>query len=246
MHFLKANILICKDEDAVGLEAAERFTCAAISSVADRGAFYVAVPGGQSPRGMFERLASDAFRDVVPWAKVHIFFTDERCVPPNSTDSNYRMVDEHLLSRIQIPESNVHRFMAELAPEEAAVRYEDELKRVMGEDGAFDLIVLGMGQDGHTASLFPHSAALSEQRRLAVENYVPKLDAHRLTLTYPVLNSARQVLVLVMGRDKSGTLHAVLQGDEHIETHPIQGVRPLSGRTLWIVSSDAAGQLSMA
>ena len=243
MHPVGTNILICEDDEAVAREAAARFACAAFASVAQRGRFCVAVPGGWSPRGMFAALSTPRFADLIEWSATHVFFTDERCVPPDHQDSNYKLADEMLLSKVPIPNDNVHRFYAELSPQEAAKRYEDELTNVMGNRPRLDLIVLGMGKDSHTASLFPHSAALAETDSLAAVNYVKKLDAYRLTLTIPVLRDARSIVVLVMGYEKSEVLREVLRGEPDPIRHPAQAARPVDGELLWLVDRDAASKL---
>ena len=243
MHPVSASILVCKDEEAVAREAAEQFACAAVRCVAQCGKFHVAIPGGWSPRGMFKMLATPQFASLVPWDKTQIFFTDERCVPPDDDESNYKLAADLLLSKVPVPRSNVHRFLAELAPDEAAERYDQELRRVMGDAPRFDLVVLGMGRDTHTASLFPHSPALRESHALAVANYVKNREVYRLTLTIPVLCRAETILILALGGEKSGPLREVLQGEYDRQSHPVQAIRPADGRLLWIVDQDAASQL---
>lgn len=238
-----ANILICEDGKNASQEAAERFACAAVRAVAKRGVFYVAISGGNSPRGMFELLAGREFEDLVPWARTELFFTDERCVPPESDESNYKMAFGLLLSTVPIPEANIHRMHGEDPPDVAAEAYEEELLRVMGPSPRFDLIVLGMGADTHTASLFPGTAALEETGRHVVANYVEKLNTHRLTLTLPVINHAEQVVVLTFGPDKADALAQALHGPVDTNLHPIQAVRPTSGHLLWIVDREAAAKL---
>lgn len=243
MSMENANILICQDDSAASMEAAERFACAAVRAVAKRGAFYVAVSGGSSPKRMYEILASRDFADLVPWARTELFFTDERCVPPESEDSNYRMVNKLLLSTVPIPESNVHRFHGEDPPEAAAAAYEHEIHRVMGGNPLFDLIVLGMGPDSHTASLFPNSPALREGGRHAAANYVEKLGACRLTLTIPTINHSESVIILAMGEGKADALAEVLNGPIDMDIHPVQAIQPMHGRLLWIVDRQAASRL---
>lgn len=238
-----ANILVCVDDRTAGQEAAERLVCAAVRAVAERGVFCVAVPGGSSPRAMYEALGGLELRDIVPWPRVELFFTDERCVPPESDQSNYRMLSDLLLSSVPIPSANIHRMRGEDEPESAAAQYEEELHRVMGSNPSFDLIVLGMGTDTHTASLFPDSPALQEYGRHVTANYVDKLQTYRLTLTLPVINRAEQVIMLAFGPEKADALTEVLQGPEDRSLHPAQAVRPASGRLLWIVDQLAAAKL---
>lgn len=237
------NLLICEDAESAAREAAERFACAAVRAVAKRGAFHVAVPGGSSPRGMFHYLASRDFQQLVPWSPTELFFTDERCVPPESDESNYRLVSESLLSEVAIAEDSIHRMRGEDTPEQAALDYESELHRAMGPSPCFDLIVLGMGVDTHTASLFPNSNAVLETGKHVVADYVEKLGAYRLTMTLPLINNAEQVMILVHGADKAASLAEVMQGPRDSCLHPVQGVRPISGRLLWIVDRAAASLL---
>lgn len=243
MRHKNTNLMICKDQEAVATEAAERFVCAAIRSVAEYGGFYVAISGGNSPKEVFRLLATDEYAKAIPWDKTHIFFTDERCVPPDSDESNYRLAYEYLLSKVPVPESNIHRFPAELPPQEAAASYDKTIKNIMGYERQFDLVILGMGSDTHTASLFPKSPALDEMQRFAVENYVEKLNTYRLTLTIPVLSSARNIIILVMGQEKAEALSIALNGHSDPHLHPVQAIQPTYGTMLWIVDKEAASQL---
>jgi 6-phosphogluconolactonase len=239
----RANILVCKDAKSASQEAAERFACAAIRSVAERGGFFVAVCGGRDPVGMYETLAGREFVEIVPWVLTELFFTDERCVPPESEDSNYRLVYRLLLSTVPIPAPNIHRFKGEDPPEAAAAAYEREIHEVMGTTPRFDLIVLGLGDDAHVASLFPNTPVLHEAGRHAVAGYVEQLGAHRLTLTFPVINHARQVIILALGSGKAEALAVAMKGPLDVNLHPVQGVDPKSGHLLWIVDNEAASGL---
>lgn len=241
MNLKHANILICEDEATAAQEAADRFACAAVRSVAEHGRFCVALSGGSTPKGMYGLLAEH--HSFVPWYQTELFFADERCVPPESPESNYRMIYDLLISTVPIPEVNVHRLEGEMSPEIAAERYEQEMHKVMGYDPRFDMIVLGMGSDSHTASLFPYTPALHETGRHAVSNYIHKLGMHRLTLTFPLINRAHSVIVLVTGQAKAETLAAVMSGDEDMDMHPVQNVKPTHGRMLWIVDCEAASKL---
>jgi len=243
MDTANANILICEDDTSASMEAAERFVCAAVRAVAKRGAFYVAISGGNSPKGMFGLLASREFEDLVPWQRTELFFADERCVPPESHESNYRNAFDLLLSTVPIADSNIHRMRGEDPPDAAAEAYEEELHGVMGTPPRFDLIMLGMGSDTHTASLFPGSPALQETGRHVVSNYVEKLNTHRLTLTLPVINHAEQVIILTFGEDKAEALAQAFHDPIDLNLHPVQGVRPTSGHLLWIVDRPAASKL---
>ena len=193
MKDVRSDIIVCRNSESAAVETASRFVCSANLAVAQRGTFSVAVPGGRSPQATYTALASPEFAGLVPWNCTHIFFADERCVPPDHSDSNYRLVREHFLSRVPIPERNVHRIRAELPPEEAASNYESTLLALLGDRPTFDLILLGLGTDTHVASLFPHSPALAENDHFVAANYVEKLQAHRLTLTLPTIRAARSV-----------------------------------------------------
>jgi len=238
-----ANILICRNSQAVAEETAERFICAARRSVAERGAFFVALSGGNSPRDTYRHLASETIRDQVPWEKTFVFFTDERCVPPDHEESNYKLANDLLLSKVPIPSLNIFRFPGELQPADAALQYDQILRNRLGDAPRFDFILLGMGYDTHTASLFPNSPALSELTRLAVENFVARLNTYRLTLTIPILRNARQIIILALGEQKAGAVRDVLQGPTDEQAHPVQAIRPTDGRLLWIIDQEAASEL---
>lgn len=243
MHPLNADVMICRNESAVAREAAGRFVACAMRSIAERGQFAVAIPGGSSPRGMLEALVCNDLARLVPWEKTHIFFTDERCVPPDSDESNYRLANDLFLSRVRLPAGNIHRFLTEREPQQAAAEYEKTLLRVLRDRPQLDLVILGMGADTHTASLFPHSPVLEETQRLAVATHVEKLDSHRLTLTVPMLSGAREIVILAMGEEKAEALRDVLQGPINPTTHPVQAIQPVDGSLLWIVDQLAAQRL---
>ena len=230
--------------------AASVFAAEASGAIAARGAFRVALSGGTTPIGMYSRLADDpVLRSQVHWEKVHFFWGDERQVPPDHQDSNYRMVREAMLDRLPIDPHHVHRIKAE-DPDasRAAAAYEETLRTIFvlkpSQVPEFDLIHLGMGPDGHTASLFPATEALHETRRLVVSNRVPKLNTDRITLTVPVLNAAMSVLFVVHGDDKAPVLKEVLEGPYDPDRLPAQLVRPTRGRLLWLVDASAARLLT--
>ena len=240
------NIATCLDLEDVSQHAAEEFVRLANEATASDGRFTVSLSGGSTPKALYTLLASNTFRVRIPWEKVHLFWGDERCVPPDHADSNYRMARESLLDHAPIPQENLHRMLGEENdPAKAATRYEVTLRESFGiapgELPRFDLILLGMGDDGHTASLFPHTAALSETKRLVVANYVEKFGTHRLTLTIPVINHAAQVVFLISGSSKAAVLKEVLQGKEDPERLPSQFIHPVTGKLLFIID-DAAGQ----
>jgi len=197
--------------------AAEEVLRAAKEAVEQRGRFAIALPGGSTPKSLFNLLATNA-RTVMPWDRTFFFWGDERHVPPTDPDSNYRMAEEIMLSKIPVAAGNVFRIPAENPDAAAAAEaYEQTLRKFFqleaGRVPVFDLILLGMGPDGHTASLFPGSAGLHEKTRLVIANWIDKLKTSRLTLTLPVLNAARCVAFLVSGTDKAPALHAVLEGE---------------------------------
>ncbi len=241
----RPQLVICPDAETLSWEAAGWFVRLAAEAVAGRGRFSVALSGGSTPRGLYALLAGEPYRSQVPWSQVHVFWGDERHVPPDHPDSNYRLARQTLLDRVPIPPGNVHRIPAERPdPQAAAAEYERTLRTFFGPGWPrFDLILLGLGADGHTASLFPGTAVLHETERLVAAPYVDGLSAHRLTLTPPVLNHAANVLFLVAGEGKAATLHAVLEGPYRPERFPSQLVRPAEGRLVWIVDRAAAGLL---
>lgn len=201
----------------------------------------IALSGGSTPKKMHEMLAR---KERIDWSNVHVFWGDERTVPPDHPDSNYRMAKETLLDLIGIPDSNIHRMKGEIDPEDAALQYEAEIRSVFrlveGEIPRFDVILLGMGADGHTASLFPGTDALTETDRLVVANHVPQLQTTRLTLTYPVLNNARLVIFLVAGNDKAEAANECLVGSE---VPPASLVRPSDGDLRWLFDASAASEI---
>ena len=230
--------------------AAEEVVRSAEESIAQRQRFTIALSGGSTPKGLYNLIAANA-RTSLPWDRMFFFFGDERHVPPDSPDSNFRMANESLFSKAPIPAGNIFRVSAE-NPDASAVAeaYEKSLRTFFslqpGEFPRFDLILLGMGPDGHTASLFPETAALQEKSRLVVANWVEKLKTYRFTLTLPVINASRQVVFLVSGTDKAAALHDVLEGNQPAEKYPSKLVHPANGRLIWLVDRAAASELSAA
>ena len=242
-----SEIIVCRDAADLNRRAAEEFIRLTGRSVQSAGRFAVALSGGSTPRGLYELLASDSYRGRIPWPKVHFFWGDERCVAPDHPESNYRMAREALLAGISIPAENVHRMAGEKEPAAAAGEYENELKKFFHLAGGalprFDLILLGLGEEGHTASLFPGSAALAESKCMVMAHYVEKLKAHRLTLTLPVLNHGAEVVFLVSGSNKAKIVKEALAGDGAAAVLPAARVRPSSGRVTWMLTQDAAALL---
>lgn len=227
--------------------AAEEVVRTANDAVKQRGRFTIALAGGSTPKSLYNLLATNARVDL-PWDRMFFFFGDERHVPPTDPDSNYRMADESMLSKIPVAAANVFRIPAENPDAEAvAEAYEVTLKKFFalqpGQLPRFDLILLGMGPDGHTASLFPGTAALQEKRRLVVANWVEKLKTHRITLTLPVLNAAHCVTFLVSGTDKATVLRTVLEEDAPADQYPSKLVRLNDGNLIWLIDRAAASQL---
>lgn len=228
--------------------AAEEIARLAESAVAQRGRFTWALSGGSTPRPVYQALASDPYRERLPWSAIHLFWGDERHVPPDHAESNYRMAREAMIDRAPVPAGNVHRVPAE-DPDasRAAAAYESELRSFFGlapgELPAFDLMLLGIGPDGHTASLFPGGPALRERDRLVVAPWVEKLQTFRITLTPPVLNHSRLSLFLVSGEDKADALRAVIEGEREPDRYPAQVVE---GNVLWMVDRAAASRLKTA
>ena len=231
------------DAASLARAAAEHFITLAAEAIATRGRFAVALSGGSTPRATYALLASEEFAARVDWPRVHVFWGDERCVPPDHPDSNYRMAREALLDKIPIPTENVHRIRGELSPDQAAVAYHEKLEAVLGANGRFDLILLGMGADGHTASLFPGTAALHEQTCWVVAHYVDKLSMWRVTLTPVAINAAAHVTFIVSGAGKAERLREVLAGPYQPDVLPAQIVRPADGHLLWLVDAAAAVHL---
>ncbi len=253
---MEREIVVLPDLNAVVREAANRIVALANGSIAAAGRFTMALSGGSTPRALFSLLASDAYRDRVEWHTVLVLWSDERCVPPDHADSNYRLANETLLTRVPLPARNVHRMRGEVNPEQAALEYEQAVWREVGVPASagvaeptkvgtpsFDLILLGMGPDGHTASLFPGTPAIHERTRLVTANFIPKLNAHRITFTPVLINAASNVMFLVSGGDKADTLRAVLEGEFKPAALPAQIVQPANGRLTWLVDRAAGARL---
>jgi 6-phosphogluconolactonase len=228
--------------------AAEHVVLAANEAVSARGRFTIALSGGSTPKSLYNLLATNA-RTTLPWEHTLFFWGDERHVPPTDPESNYRMVDEAMLSKVPVPPANVYRMPAENPDAEAvAETYEQTLRKVfqLGPNDVpqFDLILLGMGPDGHTASLFPGTAGLKEKSRLVIANWVEKLKTYRLSFTLPAINAARSVAFLVSGTDKAPVLKAVLEGNDPGEQYPAKLVHPKDGKLIWFLDRAAASALS--
>lgn len=243
-----AEIVIRRDAAALAEEAARRFVAAAGAAIAARGRFTVALSGGSTPKALFRLLAASPWIERVDWANVHLYWGDERTVPPSDEQSNYRMTRENLLDRVAIPAGQIHRIVAENPdPQAAANAYATTLRQTFGlADGEFprfDLIHLGLGTEGHTASLFPGSPALAETSRLVAAPWVEKLDSFRVTLTPPTINAAREVQFLAAGAEKAAIVKAIIQSPKDPDALPAQIVAPEDGKLVWLLDEAAAGEL---
>jgi 6-phosphogluconolactonase len=252
---MNRQIVTSSDRAELNRLAVEEIAGAISEATSARGRCRIALAGGSTPESVYAMLAEDerAGRRRLDWPKVEVFFGDERMVEAGHPDSNYRMAKESLLARVPIPAGNIYRIETELGPDESAARYEARLREVFGLSGplergggeraVFDLVLLGLGADGHTASLFPGTAAVEETTRLVCANWVPELEAYRITLTYPVFNAARRVVFLVAGEAKAEAVRRVLEPRAGEAPLPAARVKPASGTVLWILDELASGLL---
>lgn len=239
------EIKIFPDPAQLARGAANEIKRVAQASLLNKEYFTIALSGGSTPKTLYSLLAGEPWRSEIPWRNTHFFWSDERHVPPSHPESNFRLADEALLSKLSLPGENMHRISGELPdPAVAAHEYEQELKNFFNlsanQAPRFDLVLLGVGTDGHTASLFPGTSALRERERLCVANWVEELSTWRITLTLPVLKSAANVIFLVSGIEKASIVHAILYGEER-ELYPAQLVQPERGSLYWLVDQAAAG-----
>lgn len=241
---MTAPLCSLPDAEALSIRAASIIRDRAKIAQDSKGRFTLAVSGGSTPLRLFELLGT-SFQKDIDWGRTDIFWVDERCVPPDDKDSNYKGAYDALLSKVDIPPENVHRIKGEMPPEVGAREYEEELLRSFGRAGvpAFDLVILGVGEDGHTASLFPDAPSLSEEKRFAIPVYAEKLQSRRITLTLPVLNNAAMILFLATGRKKAGILREIIGNGKRNPKYPASLIQPVRGETLWLVDSEASAQL---
>lgn len=243
------HLVTSANPDTVARDAATLFTGTAAHAIQQRGRFTVALSGGTTPRRLYELLATEEWRNKVDWNKVHFFWADERYVPPTDKANNFRMTDEALLSKIDVPEANVHRFLTESGPpEHVAIQYERMLREFfeVAKSAAlprFDLVLLGLGTNGHTASLFPRSPTLHETDRYVIADFVEEVEAWRITLSIPVLNNGRFLAFLVTGTEKAEVVNDVLLGPSDPERLPAQLILPCNGFLTWFVDQSAAAKL---
>lgn len=246
----KPPIEVFPDREKLIQAAAEHVIEITSRAITENGRVAIALSGGSTPRPLYALLATETYSQRIDWSRVHIFWGDERCVPPDSPQSNYQMARETLLDAVPIPLNNVHRIHGEEDPELAAAVYEEELRTFFGMDETdrlprlgFDLILLGMGDNGHTASLFPGSSAVTEKKRWVVAEYVEVISMWRITLTPVVINAAKNIIFVVSGAEKVERLHSVLEGPFQPEVLPAQIIRPARGRLLWLLDKASAGRL---
>jgi 6-phosphogluconolactonase len=247
---IPSSVIVSDDKNQLAMDAAARVTQLARDAVSERGRFRVALSGGSTPRALYQLLAdpTNTYRPQMPWMTTDFFWTDERHVPPQDADSNFRMVNEAMLASVNAPAENIHRVHAEEEQAEiAAEQYETTLREVFGSDSVqvpvFDLILLGIGTEGHTASLFPGSPLLHEKKKWVGAAWVEKLSTDRISMTLPLLNNGRSVIFLVSGPEKANILRVVLTGDKTPEIYPAQAIEPTHGELLWLVDRDAAAEL---
>ncbi len=243
---VEVSVGVCSTVDEVTHAAAHLFAASVAAAVQARGQARVAISGGSTPQAVFALLARE-YKESIAWENLQLFWVDERCVPPTDKESNFGMTKKAMLDQVPLPAANVHRMEGELEPQEAAARYEAEIRNTLRLEGAetptFDLILLGLGPDGHTASLFPDTEGLHEMARICLANHVPQKDTWRLTLTWPVITQGREVAFLIEGEEKAGILNTVLTGPYDPDRYPAQLIRPASGRLTLLLDQAAASQL---
>lgn len=246
------TIVVVPDAPALARAVAEQVVACATTAIRERGQCLLALAGGTTPSAAYAALASEAFRHQLDWSRLHVVWGDERCVPPDDPRSNYRMAREALLDHVPLPPANIHRITGEAEPTQAALAYESLLRSLVGggapdadTDAGLDLVLLGMGSDGHTASLFPGTAAVRERVRWVVAEFIEAVGTWRVTLTPVALNAARQVSFVVSGTAKARRLQEVLEGPSIPDRLPAQAVRPTHGRLTWLVDEAAATHLEV-
>jgi 6-phosphogluconolactonase len=252
MNSKNHKVQIVADSDAMSRAVAGTIVEHVSESLRTRDFYTMALSGGSTPRRLYSMLANDANqREQIPWERIHFFWGDERHVPPGHPDSNYLMAYNALLSKVPIPSRNIHRIRAEDSDaDKAAADYELEIHRFFkietGQMPRFNCVLLGMGPDGHTASLFPGTSALEETKRMVVANWVEKFQSYRITLTVPVFNNADHIMFLVGGGEKADMLKAVLEGDSKTTRFPVQLIQPAHGEVTWFLDHSAASRLKPA
>lgn len=237
-ELMNKKILVIGSQDETILFAARHFVEIGKKMIETKGSFFVALSGGSTPKAIFEALKDPHLNQEIDWSKTFLFWSDERAVPPTSSESNYKMAMDAVFAILPIPKENIFRMKAESHIEEAALEYEEIIRQKI-KDASFDLIMLGMGEDGHTASLFPETEALDCQDRLVVANYVSKLNAWRMTFTFECINRAKNIFIYVLGKSKSKIVFKALQNNNEF-CFPIQKVGNTKNIATWILDEDAA------
>ena len=240
------TIDISPDSISLMQQAVQRILALHTEAIKMRGVFHMALSGGNTPNAMFRRMAAHQYADQFDWSRTHLWWSDERYLPPDSPDCNYNMAYEALIGSIAIPDENVHRVQVQLAADDAAAQYEADIIKLVGlvsdaELPAFDLVMLGLGDDGHTASLFPGTLARITPDKLVIAHYIEKVAMQRITFTPRLINAARHVCFLVSGSAKRDILARVVHGPRDTNTLPSQIVAPVNGELTWLVDRDAAG-----
>ncbi|NGX37365.1 MAG: 6-phosphogluconolactonase [Chlamydiae bacterium] len=235
----RRNLLIPGDENATLDVCIRHFIGAIREAIEDHGAFFVALSGGSTPKAMFKRLTSPPYSEQIQWDKIWLFWGDERSDP---AESNYKMAMEEGFGKVPIPKEQIFPMLAKENIEESALEYQKQVQNAL-KDHPFDLVMLGMGEDGHTASLFPQTEGLKAQDRLVVANYIPQKNTWRMTLTFEAINSAHSIAIYVMGAAKKDTLVEVFKSEENFERYPIQKIGTKDNKALWIVDEAAASEL---
>jgi 6-phosphogluconolactonase len=239
---------IFRDSDELARDVAEQFVQISENAIDQRGHAIIALAGGSTPKRLYELLATDEYQNRIRWNQIHFFLGDERYVPLEHEDSNFRMIKESLLDHVPTPEENVHPVPTNLDAAEAALAYEQEIRRIMGVEHqdtlpALDLVLLGIGDDGHTASLFPGTVALQEHERLVTENWVPQQDSMRISFTIPLLQAARKTILMATGSNKCEAIQRTIEGERNIEETPCQILHDADGAVTFALDNAAAARL---
>jgi 6-phosphogluconolactonase len=244
-EYSKGEIHVLPDLEAVSYQAATLFVTTSRNAMTEKTRVAVAISGGSTQRRLYTFLGSAEYRPQVDWQRIHFFWVDERCVPKDHEESNFRTVFDTLLSKVPISDENIHRIRSEEELDRAARDYEEEIREFFkpSQLPIFDLVILGVGEDGHTASLFPGSEALGEKERWVVPVYLEKPKINRITLTLPVLNHASQILFLISGRSKATVLSEILENGHQKDRYPAGLINPVHGKLLWLIDQQAASQL---
>jgi 6-phosphogluconolactonase len=241
MASTSVETFIWKDSESLSLAAAHFFVKACAEAVAARGRFIVGLSGGSTPRRLYQLLATPEFSRNIPWKKVFLCWSDERFVPHTDADSNFRMTREALLDHVPIPKANILAIPTKGKPEACAAKYEERLRKLLGSSSpAFDWMLLGMGADGHTASLFPHTSILHEKKKWVSAVWVEEKQTHRISFTYPLINRSREAIFLVAGKEKQPVI-ATIRGRAKHTPYPVEGVIPTKGKITWMLDDAAAG-----